>query len=498
MSAHAQLPRTYGNFIAGKQVGAIDGATFASTNPTTGSRWGEFALSTAADVDRAVKSAQSAFSGAWAKLSATERGKRLTVWGEKIAQHAERIGTIETTQNGKLLAEMRLQATISEDWLRYFGGLADKIEGSVIPLNRQSVFNYTLREPIGVIAVITAWNSPTFLNIMAAAPALAAGNTIVLKPSEVTSASAVEIAKLAVESGIPEGVVNVVTGLREAGEALVDHPLVRKVSFVGSVGVGREIGARAGRRLITSTLELGGKSPNIVFGDADLDLAEIGVLAGIFAAAGQTCVAGSRAYIHSSIYDQLVDRLITRSKQIKLGDPLLPETQMGPVATQAQLSKDESMVGKAIEHGAELLSGGRKASIEQWPNGLFFEPTIIHKADRANPIIKQEVFGPVLAISRFETDDEVLEQANDTEFGLAAGIWTKDIRRAHSMARALQAGTVWINTYRALAFNSPFGGYRSSGTGRNNGIESINQYLQTKSVWCELSTVAQDPFVLRA
>jgi acyl-CoA reductase-like NAD-dependent aldehyde dehydrogenase len=498
MSIHVQPPKTYGNFVGGKQVDAAGGATFPSTNPTSGSHWGNFALSSAADVDLAVKNAHAAFSGAWGKLSPTERGKRLTVWGEKIASQAERIGTIESTQNGKLLAEMRLQSTIAEDWLRYFGGLADKIEGSVIPLARQSVLNYTLREPIGVIGVITAWNSPTFLNIMAAAPALAAGNTIVLKPSEITPASAIEIAQLAIEAGIPEGVVNVVTGLRETGEALVDHPLVRKVSFVGSVGVGREIGARAGRRLITSTLELGGKSPNIVFGDADLDLAEIGVLAGIFAAAGQTCVAGSRAYIHSSVYDQMIERLVARSKTIKLGDPLLADTQMGPIATRAQFSKDESMVGRAIEHGAELLAGGGKASVEQWPDGLFFQPTILHNTGRDNPIIKQEVFGPVLAITRFDSDEEVLEQANDTEFGLAAGVWTNDIRRAHSMARALQAGTVWINTYRALAFNSPFGGYRSSGTGRNNGIESINQYLQTKSVWCELSTVAQDPFVMRS
>ena len=498
MSVHTQPPKSYGNFIGGQQVGSVDGSTFASTNPTKGNHWGDFALSNPSDVDRAVRDAHSAFIGAWAKLSPTERGKRLTKWGELIAANAERIGTIESTQNGKLLAEMRLQANISEDWLRYFGGLADKIEGAVIPLARQSVLNYTLREPIGVIAVITAWNSPTFLNIMAAAPALAAGNTIVLKPSEVTPASAVEIAQLAVEAGIPEGVVNVVTGLRETGEALIDHPLVRKVSFVGSVGAGREIGARAGRRLITSTLELGGKSPNIVFGDADLDLAEIGVLAGIFAAGGQTCVAGSRAYIHASVYDRLVDRLVHRARQIKLGDPLLGETQMGPVATRAQLSKDESMVAAAVEGGAELLAGGRRASVEQLPNGLFFEPTILHKASSDNPIIRQEVFGPVLAVTRFESDEEVLELANDTEFGLAAGIWTNDIRRAHSMARALQAGTVWINTYRALAFNSPFGGYGNSGTGRNNGIESINQYLQTKSVWCELSTVAQDPFILRA
>jgi len=498
MSMHFDAPRTYKNFIAGKEQPSLSGKTFNSTNPTTGSSWGDFALSAADDVDLAVKSAHQAFRGPWGAMSPTQRGKLITAWGEKIAQNARLIGSIESTQNGKLLAEMQLQATISEDWLRYFGGLADKIEGSVIPLARQSVFNYTLREPIGVIAVITAWNSPTFLNIMAAAPALAAGNTIVLKPSEVTSASAIELAKLAVEVGIPEGVINVVTGLRDTGEALVDHPRVAKISFVGSVPAGREIGARAGRRLITSTLELGGKSPNIVFEDADLDLAEVGVLAGIFAAAGQTCVAGSRAYIHESVYDKLVDRLIIRANQIKLGDPLLADSQMGPVATKAQLEKDESMVARAIESGAELLAGGERRKVADFPNGFFFAPTILHKADSNNPIIANEVFGPVLAITPFKKDEEVLELANDSEFGLAAGVWTRDIRRGHLMARALQAGTVWINCYRALAFNSPFGGYKSSGTGRNNGIESINQYLQTKSVWCELGTVAQDPFILKA
>ena len=498
MSIHVQPPKTYGNFVGGKQVDAAGGATFPSTNPTSGSHWGNFALSSAADVDLAVKNAHAAFSGAWGKLSPTERGKRLTVWGEKIASQAERIGTIESTQNGKLLAEMRLQSTIAEDWLRYFGGLADKIEGSVIPLARQSVLNYTLREPIGVIGVITAWNSPTFLNIMAAAPALAAGNTIVIKPSEVTPASAIEIAQLAIEAGIPEGVVNVVTGLRETGEALVDHPLVRKVSFVGSVGVGREIGARAGRRLITSTLELGGKSPNIVFGDADLDLAEIGVLAGIFAAAGQTCVAGSRAYIHSSVYDQMLERLVERSKTIKLGDPLLADTQMGPIATRRSSARTRPW---SVARSNMAPSFWPAAARRQWSNG---------RTDCSSS-------------RRFCTTRAATTRSSSRK--CSARCWRSRVLRPtrkywnrptipssvsrrvcgpttfagpHSMARALQAGTVWINTYRALAFNSPFGGYRSSGTGRNNGIESINQYLQTKSVWCELSTVAQDPFVLRS
>jgi aldehyde dehydrogenase (NAD+) len=490
--------RTYANHVAGRDRAAADGRTFTAVNPTTGEAWGAFAQSGPADVDAAVTAASAAFRDpAWAGLSPTRRGRLLMKWGERIAEHADRIGRIETEQNGKLFAEMRHQARAVLDWLYYYGGLADKVEGTVIPLDRQSVLNYTLREPLGVIGVIVPWNSPTFLTVMTAAPALAAGNTVVIKPSEVTSASAIEIARLAEEAGIPPGVINVVTGFRETGEALVDHPLVAKIAFTGSVAAGRQIAARAGQRLARCTLELGGKSPNIVFADAELTPAEVGVLSGIFAAAGQTCVAGSRAYIHESVYDQLVDRLVTRATQIALGDPLKRETQMGPVATRAQLEKDETMVQRAVAEGAEVLCGGRRPKLEDFPGGYFFEPTILHRADPRNFIMRNEVFGPVLTVTPFRDEADVLALANDTEFGLAAGIWTRDVRRAHRIAKALQCGTVWINTYRAFGFNSPFGGYKASGIGRQGGLEAISQYLQTKSVWCELSDEVQDPFVLK-
>ncbi|GAA0896200.1 aldehyde dehydrogenase [Pseudonocardia zijingensis] len=494
---HDGAPREYPNLIDGKETPAADGQTFTSTNPTTGREWGTFALSGPADVDAAVRAADRAFHGPWAAMSPTQRGRLLSRWGALIAENAEFVGRLESIQNGKVLAEMRTQAIVSEDWLHYYGGLADKVEGSVVPLARSSVLNYTLREPLGVVAVVLPWNSPTFMTVMAAAPALAAGNTVVIKPSEITSASAVELATLALAAGLPEGVVNVMTGLRECGEALIDHPQVRKVSFIGSVPAGRAIGARAGGRLITSTLELGGKSPNIVFADADLDLAENGLLTGIFAAAGQTCVAGSRAYVHESVYDELVGRIVDRAGSIELGDPLLERTQMGPVATSAQLAKDEALVEKAVAEGAEVLHGGARVTVPDHPDGFFYAPTILHRAAAAHTIMREEVFGPVLAVTPFRDDAEVVALANDSDFGLAAGVWTRDVRRAHTMARALQAGTVWINTYRALAYNSPFGGYKDSGTGRNNGLEAIHQYLQTKSVWCELGTDIPDPFVIR-
>src|SRR5260221_8193137 len=350
---------TYQNYIGGRDVAAADGKTFTAFNPTTGDVWGAFALAGPQEVDAAVKAASDAFRvGPWGALSPTRRGRLLMKWGDVIAEHADRIATIETEQNGKLFAEMRAQARIAQDWLYYFGGLADKIEGTVIPLDRQSIFNYTLREPMGVVGVVTPWNSPTFIAIMSLAPALAAGNTIVLKPSEITSASAVEIARLAELAGIPAGAINIVTGFRETGEALVDHPLVAKVSFTGSVGAGRAIAARAGQRLVSCMLELGGESPKNGFGGAKPGLGQGGGVARVIAAAGRQGVAGGPAYIHERIYDAFVDRIVARAKQITLGDPLKPATQMGPGATKMQLEKDESMVQRALAEGAKVLGGG--------------------------------------------------------------------------------------------------------------------------------------------
>jgi aldehyde dehydrogenase (NAD+) len=489
----------YRLYIDGEEVDASGGAVFPSTNPATGEPWAEVADATAEDVDRAVRAAARAFAHDSPRRtrSATKRGRLLMRLADAIAANAEEIARVEVRENGKLLKEMVAQLRVVPEWLYYFGGLADKIEGKTIPLDRTSVLNYTTREPLGVVGVITPWNSPSLLTFMTLAPALAAGNTVVVKPSEVTSASLLEIARLLPEAGFPPGVINVVTGARVAGQALAAHPGVAKIAFTGGADAGRSIASTVGGRLGRVTLELGGKSPNIVFEDADLDAAEAGVLAGIYGAAGQTCIAGSRAFVHESIFDELLDRLRRRAEGIVLGDPLDAETQMGPAATETQLSKIAQFVDDARGEGARVVAGGRRGSVGALPNGFFYEPTLLAQVTNESRVAQEEVFGPVLAAMPFRDDEEAIELANATRYGLAAGIWTQNVKRAHRVARRLEAGTVWINLYRAITYSSPFGGFKESGIGRLNGVDAVDEFLQTKSVWVELSDEVQDPFILK-
>jgi acyl-CoA reductase-like NAD-dependent aldehyde dehydrogenase len=487
----------FGFYVGGEMRMARRGERFESIDPARGSAWALIADAGAEDVDECVRNAREAFLGPWREVSPSDRGLLLFRLADAIDADAERLAGLETRENGKLHREMVAQMKLVPKWLRYFAGLADKIEGTTIPLDRRSIVNYTVREPLGVVGVIMPWNSPMFLSAMAVAPALAAGNTVVVKPSEITSTSAVEVARLATEVGFPPGALNVVTGLGQAGEALVRHPAVAKISLTGGIETGRAVGIAAAERLAPVTLELGGKSANIVFEDADVDAAEAGLLAGVFAAAGQTCVAGSRAFIHESLYDELVERIAARAGRIRIGDPMDPETEMGPIATRVQFDKVASFVDRARGEGAEIVSGGRPAEVEGLPDGFFYEPTLVRSADPGGHLAQNEVFGPVLAVFPFSDEQQVVRLANGTRYGLAAGVWTRDLRRAHRMARALEAGTVWINMYRAMAPQSPFGGYKESGLGRQNGMEAILEYVQTKSVWVELSEEVQDPFILR-
>ena len=486
-------------FVGGERRAPHGDSRFESFDPTTGRPWARVAAASADDVDACVRRAREAFeSPEWRSIPASDRGLLLFRLADAIQDNAERIGTLETRDNGKLFKEMLIQLQLVPKWIRYFAGMADKIEGATIPLDRLSVLNYTVPEPLGVVAIVTPWNSPVFLTMMAAAPALAAGNAVVVKPSEVTSASMLAVAELADAVGFPPGAFNVITGLGDTGRALVEHPLVDKISLTGGVEAGRAVGRAAAERLTPVTLELGGKSANIVFEDAHLDAAESGVLAGIFAAAGQTCVAGSRAFVHESVYDELADRLISRARDIRIGDPMDSGTQMGPIATKSQLEKVAGFVERARAEGGEVVAGGQPADVPGREGGYFWQPTIVAGAGPDSHLAQNEVFGPVLALFPFSSEAEVVSAANSTRYGLAAGLWTRDVSRAHRVAGALEAGTVWVNMYRAMAPQSPFGGYKESGIGRQNGLDAIREYVQTKSVWVELSDEVQDPFVLRA
>ncbi|MBU9312553.1 aldehyde dehydrogenase [Burkholderia multivorans] len=489
----------YAHYIDGREAAPHSQSWFESHNPYTGEPWAEIARGDATDADLAVQAAHRAFTrGAWSESSATQRGELLRRVGDLIARDAQRLARIEVRDNGKLLAEMAGQLAYIPQWFYYFGGLADKVEGSVIPLDKKGYFNFTRHEPLGVVAAITPWNSPLLLTAWKIAPALAAGCTVVIKPSEFTSASTLEFVRLFAESGFPPGVVNVVTGFgHEVGAALVEHPLVRKITFTGSDSTGRAINEAAARHFKRVSLELGGKSPNIVFADANLDDAVNGAVAGIFAATGQTCIAGSRLLLQDSIYDEFVERLLDLARTARMGDPMSMDTQVGPVTTRPQYDKVLRYIDTAQNEGARLLLGGHPGTRPECGSGWFVEPTIFGDVDNAMRIAQEEVFGPVLSIIRFRDEDDALRIANDVRFGLGSGVWTADIARAFRVSARLQAGTVWVNAYRAVSFMSPFGGYKDSGLGRENGAQAIHAYLQTKSVWINTGAPGASPFVMR-
>ena len=486
--------------INGEWVNAASGETFESFNPYTAQPWAEVPKAGAVDVDAAVEAAYQAGrpGSEWRSMTASARGALLCKFGDALMEAADHLGEMETKDNGKLIAEMGVQCKYLTQWYRYYGGLCDNIEGSVIPIDKPDTLNYTVWEPLGVVACIIPWNSPLLLLTWKLAPLLAAGNTTVIKPSEYTSVSTLEFMKIVEKVGFPPGVINVVTGFgADVGGPLVEHPKVAKVAFTGSDATGSQIYQAAAKTMKHVTMELGGKSPNIVFDDAEMDNAVKGAISGIFAATGQTCIAGSRLLVQENIHDEFVEKLVALAATAKMGDPMSMDTQVGPVTNIAQYEKILGYIDIAKGEGAEAVLGGAKATAPECGDGWFVEPTIFTGVKNSMRIAQEEVFGPVLSVIPFKDEEEAIEIGNDVVYGLAAGVWTQNIRRAMIMADRLEAGTVWVNTYRAVSYMSPFGGYKQSGLGRESGQEMIKEYLQQKCVWISTATEVPNPFVLR-
>ena len=490
--------KNYQMYINGEWVAAQSGKTFESINPSDGKPWAVVPEADEVDVDTAVKAAHRAFTeGPWSTMTATERGKLLRRLGDVLAEHSESLGHCETVDTGKLFKETRWQARYISDYFYYYAGLADKVSGETLPIDKPNMWTMTIREPLGVVAAVVPWNSQLFLVAVKIGPALAAGNTVVLKASEHASAPMLEFAKVFEEAGFPPGVFNVISGLGEpCGRALTSHPLVDRISFTGGPETARHVVRNSAENFAQVSLELGGKSPVVIFDDADLESATNGVLLSIFSASGQSCVAGSRLLLHESIHDEVLARVAEKASKIRIGDPLDENSQMGPLATQAQLDNIDSTVADAKANGATLVHGGKQPA--GMGDGWYYEPTVVACPDQQIGIVQRELFGPVVSALRFTDEAHALQLANDCRFGLAAGIFTADIGRALRITKAIRSGIVWVNTYRMVSPLAPFGGYKDSGYGRESGLEAIYDYTRPKTVWLNTSPdPIADPFVMQ-
>ena len=483
-------------YIDGEWVESSSGKKIETLNPETNKVWATVPEANENDVDNAVKAAQKAFEGSWSKLHPRERAKFLRNIAEQLRSNAEHLGKIETIDTGKLFKEIKTQASYIAEYYDYYAGLADKVEGTVVPIDKPNMQVTTTRIPIGVIAAIIPWNSQMLLTAVKLAPALAMGNTVVIKASELAPVTLLEFAKLIENAGLPKGVVNVITGLGEpCGKALTTHDLVEKIAFTGGPETARHIIRNSADNLSQVSLELGGKSPVVLFNDADQENALNGITAGIFAASGQSCIAGSRLYIQSKIYDEFLDKLVKKAEGIKLGSPMDPDTQMGPLNSFKQLENIEKNIKATVEQGGKIRCGGKRSTISN--EGYYFPATIIECENHNLPTAENELFGPVLSVMKFENEEEAIHKMNDNQYGLSSGIYTTNLGRAMRVSKAVRAGIVFVNTYRLISPSAPFGGIKDSGYSKEAGIESIKEYTRIKTTWFNSSEDPMgDPFTM--
>jgi len=488
--------KEYKMYVNGEWVDAENKKTFETLNPENNEPWAIVPEASAKDTNKAVNAAQKAFEGMWPKLLPRQRANYLKAIANELRKNSEILGKIETIDTGKLFRETKTQANYIAEYYDYFAGLADKVEGTVLPIDKSDMQVITTREPIGVVAAIIPWNSQMLLTAVKLAPALAMGNTVVIKSSELAPATMFEFAKLIEKTGIPKGVVNIISGFGEpCGKALTTHKNVERIAFTGGPETARHIIKNSAENLSQVSLELGGKSPVAVFEDADQENALNGITAGIFGASGQSCIAGSRLYLQKKIYNNFLDKLVNRAKKIKLGDPMADDTQMGPLSSLKQLEIIEKNIKLTVNQGGKIKCGGKRHSLSN--KGYYFPATIIECENHNLPVAENELFGPILSVMKFETEDEVINKMNDNQYGLSSGVYTKDLGRGLRVSKAIRAGITFVNTYRLISPSAPFGGMKDSGYGKEAGIESIKDYTRIKTTWFNTSDKPMsDPFTM--